>query len=80
MSGVRELLAVVLGALLGVVLIVAPQTALRLSVFVGPTRRRRGDYGTDKHDSLSDQWTWLIRGLGVVCLAIALFIAYQTYA
>jgi hypothetical protein len=80
MSGVRELLAVVLGALLGVVLIVAPQTALRLSVFVGPTRRRRDDYGTDKRESLSDQGTWLIRGLGVVCLAIALFIAYQTYA
>ena len=80
MSGVRELLAVVLGILLGVVLIAAPQTALRLSVFVGPTRRRRNDYGTDKHDSLSDQWTWFIRGLGVVCLAIALFIAYQTYS
>ena len=80
MPGVRELLAVVLGILLGVVLITVPQTALRLSVFVGPNRRRRGDYGTDNHDLLSDQWTLLIRGLGVICLAIALFITYQTYA
>jgi hypothetical protein len=80
MPGVRELLAVVLGVLLGVVLIAAPQTALRLSVFVGPNRRRRGDYGTDKHDPLSDEWIWLIRGLGVACLLIALFLAYQTYA
>ncbi len=80
MPGVRELLAVVLGILLGVVLITVPQTALRLSVFVGPNRRRRGDYGTDNHDLLSDQWTLLIRGFGVVCLAIALFITYQTYA
>lgn len=80
MPGVRELLAVVLGVLLGVALITVPQTALRLSVFVGPNRRRRGDYGTDNHDLLSDQWTLLICGLGVVCLAIALFITYQTYA
>ena len=61
MPGVRELLAVVLGILLGVVLITVPQTALRLSVFVGPNRRRRGDYGTDNHDLLSDQWTLLIQ-------------------
>jgi hypothetical protein len=80
MPGIRELLAVTLGVLLGIILIVAPRAALQLSIFVGPDRRRRGDYGTDKHESFSDQWTWLIRGLGVACLMIALFIAYQTYA
>ncbi len=80
MPGVRELLAVILGALFGITLIVAPRAALQLSIFVGPNRRRRGDYGTDNHESFSDQWTWLIRGLGVACLVVSLFIAYQTYA
>jgi hypothetical protein len=77
MPGLRELLAVVLGVLLGIGLLAAPRTALRLSVFVGPTRRRRGDYGTD--DAIPDQWTWIVRGLGVASLAVATFIAYQTY-
>ena len=77
MPGVRELLAVILGVLLGIVLVAAPQTALRLSVFVGPNRRRRGDYGTD--ETISNKWTWVVRALGVVCLAIAAFMAYQTY-
>lgn len=78
MPGARELLAVVLGAALGVAFLTAPRTMLRLSVFVGQNRRRRGDYGTD--EAIPAWWTWAARGLGVVCLAIAAFIAYQTYA
>lgn len=77
MPGIRELLAVVLGVLFGITLIAAPRMALRLSVFVGPNRRRRGDYGTD--ETISNKWTWVVRALGVACLAIAAFIAYQTY-
>jgi hypothetical protein len=80
MPGIRELLAVILGVLFGIILIVAPRVALQLSIFVGPKRRRRGDYGSDNHESFSDQWAWLIRGLGVACLVSALFIAYQTCA
>jgi hypothetical protein len=78
MSGLRELLAVVLGGLLGVALLAAPRTALRLSVFVGPSRRRRGDYGTDQ--PVADHWAWGVRALGLACLAIAAVISYQTYA
>lgn len=78
MPGIRELLAVVLGVALGVAFLAAPRTMLRLSVFVGSNRRRRGDYGTD--EGIPARWTWVARGLGVVCLAIAAFIAYQTYA
>lgn len=78
MTGIRELLAIVLGATLGVVLLAAPRAALKLSVFVGPNRRRRGDYGTE--EAIPAQWTLVARGLGFVCLAIAAFIAYQTYA
>jgi hypothetical protein len=77
MPGIREFLAIVLGILLGVTLIAAPRTALQLSVFIGPNRRHRGDYGAD--NAIPDRWTWGARGLGVVCLAIAVFIAYQTY-
>lgn len=77
MSGIRDLLAVVLGVLLGIALIAAPRTALRLSVFVGPNRRRRGNYGTD--ETIADRWMWIVRTLGVACLAIATFIVYQTY-
>ncbi|GAB7011100.1 hypothetical protein [Halorubrum trueperi] len=77
MPGIRELLAVVLGALLGIALITAPRTALRLSVFVGPNRRRRGEYGME--ETVSNKWTWVVRALGVACLAIAVFITHQTY-
>ena len=77
MPGIRELFAVVLGIALGVAMIAAPRMALRLSVFVSPNRRRRGEYGDDT--SISDLWAWIIRVLGVVCLAVAAFIAYQTY-
>ncbi|NHX35194.1 MULTISPECIES: hypothetical protein [Halolamina] len=74
---IRELLAVGLGAVLGIVLLVAPGTAIRLSVFGGPTRRRRGDYGTD--EPVPDQWRWLARALGLACLAIAAWIGYRTF-
>lgn len=77
MTGIRELLAIVLGVTLGVALLAAPRAALRLSVFVGPNRRRRGEYGTD--DTVSDQWAWIVRGLGVACLTIAAYLAYQTF-
>ncbi|MFQ3295517.1 MAG: hypothetical protein ACI9PP_000284 [Halobacteriales archaeon] len=77
MTGIRELLAIVLGATLGVVLLAAPRAALKLSVFVGPNRRHRGDYGTDA--TVSDQWVWIVRGLGVACLTISAYIAYLTY-
>jgi hypothetical protein len=79
MLGVRDLLAVVLGAALGVALVVAPRTAIRLSVFVGPHRRRRdGEYGAEA--SIPDWWAHLARLAGVACLAVAGFIAYQAYA
>ncbi|WP_396613897.1 hypothetical protein ACH9L7_19475 (plasmid) [Haloferax sp. S1W] len=77
MPGIRELLAVALGIGLGVVLIAAPRTALRLSVFLGPQRRRRGDYGTD--DDIPELWAWVVRTLGIACIVVAAFIAYQTY-
>lgn len=76
MGGIRELLAVALGALLGIVLVAAPRTALRLSVVGGP-QRRRGDYGTD--GEVADTWAWLVRALGVGCLLVAAVIGYGAF-
>jgi hypothetical protein len=77
MAGVRELLAVGLGALLGVALLAKPKAMLLLSVFVGPTRRRRhgGEYGNDG-DPFGAWAPWFVRAVGVVCLAVAGYIAY----
>jgi hypothetical protein len=77
MTGVRELLAVVLGAALGVAALVAPRTVLGLSVFGGPNRRRRGDYGAD--GAVPDRSVWVVRALGVACLSISAYVAVQTY-
>jgi len=74
---VRELLAVVLGALLGVALLVAPRTALQLSVVMGPTRRRRGEYGSEA--PIPDWWILAVRGLGLASLGVAAFVAVQTF-
>ncbi|WP_336035136.1 hypothetical protein [Halobacterium yunchengense] len=80
MPGVRELLAVVLGAALGLALVAKPREMLLLSVFVGPNRRRRHDgrYGSDDHP-FGDWAPRLVRALGVACLAVAGFIAYQSF-
>jgi len=72
MADGRDLLAVGLGALLGLVLLVAPRTAFRLSVAGGP-QNRRGEYGAD--GEVPVRYLWLIRALGLACLAVAGYIA-----
>jgi len=77
MAGVRELLAVGLGALLGIALLVKPREMLLLSVFVGPNQRRRrgGEYGSD--DDPFGAWAaWFVRAVGLACLLVAGYIAY----
>lgn len=73
MAGIREMLAVVLGVIVGGALLLAPRTLLKVSVFVGPQRRRRGDYGTEA--IVPDSWVWGGRLIGVICVIIALYIA-----
>ena len=74
MVDIRQWLAVGLGVVLGAFLLVAPRAALRLSVLSRPgPRRRRGEYGSD--GDLSGAWVWATRGLGLVCLGVAAFIA-----
>jgi len=74
MVDVRQWLAVGLGALLGVFLVLAPRVALKLSVLTQPgQRRRRGEYGSD--EPIPERWVWATRGVGVLCLGVAAFIA-----
>lgn len=74
MADLRQWLAVGLGALFGLFLLVAPRAALKLSVLSGTGRRRHGgEYGSDA--DISEWWVWATRGLGVVCLGVAVFIA-----
>lgn len=77
MVGVRELLAIGLGVLLGVALLAKPKAMLLLSVFVGPNQRRRhgGEYGND--DDPFGTWApWFVRVVGLACLLVAAYIAY----
>lgn len=76
MAGLRELLAIGLGFGLGIGLLLAPRTAIRLSVVNGQ-RGRRGEYGTD--DPIPDHWAWVVRVLGLACIVVAAFIGFQAY-
>lgn len=73
MVDVRQWLAVGLGVLFGLFLLLAPRAALKLSVVTGGPQRRRDDYGAG--DAVPDRWVWATRGVGVVCLAVAGYIA-----
>ena len=79
MAGVRELLAIALGALLGVACLAAPGAVFRLSVLGGasPTRNPGGEYGSDPEPS--NRALLVVRVIGVACLAIAAFVAYNNF-
>ncbi|AGN00974.1 hypothetical protein L593_05125 [Salinarchaeum sp. Harcht-Bsk1] len=67
----RDLLAIVLAAVLGLALVVAPGAVLRLQWFTfDPTSGRRGEWGNDEPRQFDAKWLWLLRGIGVVVLAI----------
>jgi hypothetical protein len=81
MAGIRELLAIALGALLGLACIARPTAVARLSVVGrtgGPTQDPRNEYGTD--NELTGWRRRTVQALGVVCVGIAGVIAYQTFA
>jgi hypothetical protein len=53
---------------------------LLLSVFVGPTQRRRhgGEYGSDG-DPFGAWAPWFVRVVGLACLLVAGYIAYTEF-
>lgn len=76
MAGIRELLAVGLGVLLGVFLVAFPQVFLRIQLLGRLPRDRGGRYG-DQGDA--GRWLWLVRGLGALSLLVAGYLAVQQF-
>lgn len=80
MAGLRELLAIGFGVLAGLLCLVAPGAVFQLSVLggAGPHRDRTAEYGSDAE--ASDRARLAVRAVGVLCLAVAAAVAWQTFA
>jgi hypothetical protein len=65
---VRDLLAVGLGAALGLVMIAFPQLVVQMHT-LGRQPRTPGPAGGDS--DVDGKWLWVVRALGVGCLGIA---------
>jgi len=63
---VRELLAVVLGAGLGLFMLAYPRVIVKVHA-VGRRPRTPSPAGPD----VDDKWLWVVRVLGVACLVVA---------
>lgn len=72
MAGLRELLAVVLGAALGVLLLVYPRAFIRVQTLGRVPHDRHGEYGSDDPPA---RWTRVVQLLGVACLLAAGYVA-----
>lgn len=77
MAGIRELLAIALGVLLGLVAITFPDTLVRIQT-AGTRPDRQDGYGDDS-GTVSTLARRVVQFLGVVALAVAVVIAYQTF-
>jgi hypothetical protein len=64
---VRDLLAAVLGVLLGLLMIAYPQVIVQVHT-VGRRPRTPGPAGPD--GDTDAKWLWLVRVLGVACLGV----------
>jgi len=75
---VRQLLAIVLAAAIGLALLARPSAVLRLQALTqGPTTGHRGEYGGEPE---FEGWmVWAARGLGVLALAAAAFVLAQPH-
>lgn len=74
----RQVLAAVVAVVLGALLIAYPAALVRVHTVGRVPHDRGGKYGEDA--PLSARWRWGIRALGVVCVALGLFFAYQVLA
>lgn len=78
MYGPREILAATVTFALGLALIVAPNSVVRLQFAAhGPTTGRHGEYGNDR--VLTARQEWVARGLGVVPVGAAAYILVQPW-
>lgn len=77
MAGLRQVLAVGLGLVLGVLCVAFPQAVIRLQTAGRVQGSRRGPYGED--GEFPATWTWVVRALGVACLAVAGYVAVRGF-
>jgi len=68
MADVRTLLAIVLGALLGLVCVLAPGAVVRVQTAGRRPDGTGGEYGTD---TVSTRWKRVVQALGIGCLLVA---------
>lgn len=74
MADVRTLLAAVLGVLIGVVCLVAPDAVVRVHTAGRRPHDRSGGYGTDA--ALPARWRWVVRAVGVGCVVAGCYFGY----
>lgn len=77
MPGIRELLAIALGAILGLAAIAYPDAILRLQT-AGTRPDRRNEYGQES-GTATNRARRLVQLLGVIALIIAAVIALQAF-
>lgn len=76
MPGTRELLAIVLGVILGLVAIAYPGALLSIQT-AGTRPDRRNEYG--QGNATSDRAKRVVQLLGLVALVVAAVVALQTF-
>lgn len=76
MPGIREILAIVLGALMGVVAIAYPEALLSIQT-AGTRPDRRNEYGQE--GATTDRAKRFVQLLGVLALVVSAVIAYQAF-
>jgi len=75
MTDIRTLLAAVLGVILGLLCLLAPEAVVRAQTVGRRPDGRGGEYGTDAD---SDRWRRLVQVLGGGCLLLGLYFGYTT--
>ena len=74
MVDVRTLAAAALGVLLGLLLVVAPDSVVRIHTAGRLPSDRSGEYGTDS--AVPDRWRRVVRAVGVVLIAVGLYFGW----
>lgn len=74
MAGLREILAVVLGVVLGALLLAYPRVFIRIQTLGRLPHDHRGRYGESDERTT---WVRLVQALGALCLLGAAYVAIQ---
>jgi hypothetical protein len=78
MADLRTLLAAVLGVLIGVVCLLAPDAVVRVHTAGRRPHDRSGEYGTDATTPV--RWRRVVQAVGVGCVAAGCYFGYVAVA